>query len=188
MTTTTTCTVTLPGTGPVDVTVSEYGDGRPFLLLHGGGGPDTVTGFAELFAKTHEVRVIVPTHPGFGDTARPAALTSIPGLAALYVALIGQLELEDVTVIGNSIGGWIAAEMTLLASPRISGAVLVDAVGIEVPGHPIADFSPSPWTRSSRSASTTPNHSESTQLRCRPPPRPSPPATAPPWPPTPERR
>ena len=44
------------------------------------------------------------------------------------------------TVIGNSIGGWITAEMALLASPRISGAVLVDAVGIEVPGHPIADF------------------------------------------------
>jgi pimeloyl-ACP methyl ester carboxylesterase len=133
-------TVALADIGPVDVTVSEYGDGPPFLLLHGGGGPDTVTGFAELFAMTHHVRVIVPTHPGFGGTARPAALTSIPGLAALYVALIDQLGADDVTVIGNSIGGWITAEMALLASPRISGAVLVDAVGIEVPGHPIADF------------------------------------------------
>jgi pimeloyl-ACP methyl ester carboxylesterase len=132
--------VALADIGPVDVTVSEYGDGRPFLLLHGGGGPDTMTGFGELFAKTHHVRVIVPTHPGFGGTARPAALTSIPGLAALYVALIDQLGADDVTVIGNSIGGWITAEMALLASPRISGAVLVDAVGIEVPGHPIADF------------------------------------------------
>jgi len=132
--------VALADIGPVDVTVSEYGDGRPFLLLHGGGGPDTVTGFGELFAKTHHVRVIVPTHPGFGGTARPAALTSIPGLAALYVALIDQLGTDDVTVIGNSIGGWITAEMALLASPRISGAVLVNAVGIEVPGHPIADF------------------------------------------------
>jgi pimeloyl-ACP methyl ester carboxylesterase len=45
-----------------------------------------------------------------------------------------------VTVIGNSIGGWIAAEMALLASPRVSRAILVDAVGIEVPGHPIAEF------------------------------------------------
>ena len=137
---TTTRSVALADIGPVDVTVSEYGDGRPFLLLHGGGGPDTVTGFGELFAKTHHMRVIVPTHPGFGGTARPAALTSIPGLAALYVALIDQLGTDDVTVIGNSIGGWITAEMALLASPRISGAVLVDAVGIEVPGHPIADF------------------------------------------------
>jgi pimeloyl-ACP methyl ester carboxylesterase len=133
-------TVALAGAGLVDVTVSEYGEGQPFLLLHGGGGPDTVTGFAELFAKTHRVRVIVPTHPGFGGTARPGALTSIPGLAALYVALIDQLETDDVTVIGNSIGGWITAEMALLASPRISAAILVDAVGIEVPGHPIADF------------------------------------------------
>jgi pimeloyl-ACP methyl ester carboxylesterase len=133
-------TVALADAGPVDVTVSEYGDGQPFLLLHGGGGPDTVTGFAELFAKTHHVRAIVPTHPGFGGTPRLGALTSIPGLAALYVALIDQLETDDVTVIGNSIGGWITAEMALLASPRISGAVLVDAVGIEVPGHPIADF------------------------------------------------
>jgi pimeloyl-ACP methyl ester carboxylesterase len=136
----TTCTVTLPGTGPVDIAVSDYGDGQPVLLLHGGGGPDTVTGFGELFAKSHDVRVIVPTHPGFGGTARPDALTSIRNLAALYVALIGQLELENVTVIGNSIGGWIAAEMALLASPRLSGAILVDAVGIKVPGHPIADF------------------------------------------------
>ena len=133
-------TVALADAGPVDVTVSEYGDGQPFLLLHGGGGPDTVTGFAGLFAKTHQVRVIVPTHPGFGGTARPSALTSIPGLAALYVALVDQLEADQVTVIGNSIGGWITAEMALLASPRISGAVLVDAVGIEVPGHPVADF------------------------------------------------
>jgi len=140
MTTATTRTVTLPDAGPVDVAVSDYGEGQPFLLLHGGGGPDTVTGFGELFAKTHDVRVIVPTHPGFDGTARPDGLTSIPGLAALYVALIGQLGLKDVTVAGNSIGGWVAAEMALLASPQVSGAILIDAVGIEVPGHPIADF------------------------------------------------
>ena len=140
MTTTTTRAVPLPGVGPVAFAVSEYGDGQPFLLLHGGGGPDTVTGFGELLAKTRDVRVIVPVHPGFGGTARPAQLTSIPGLAALYVALLGQLELQEVTVIGSSIGGWIAAEMALLGSPRVSGVILIDAVGIEVPGHPIADF------------------------------------------------
>jgi pimeloyl-ACP methyl ester carboxylesterase len=45
-----------------------------------------------------------------------------------------------VTVAGNSIGGWIAAEMALARSPRISSIVIIDAVGIEVPGHPVADF------------------------------------------------
>jgi pimeloyl-ACP methyl ester carboxylesterase len=140
MTATTTCTVALPDTGPVDIAVSDYGDGQPFLVLHGGGGPDTVTGFGELFAKSHDVRAIVPTHPGFGGTARPDALTSIRDLAALYVVLIGQLGLQDVTIIGNSIGGWISAEMALLASPRVTRTILIDAVGIEVPGHPVADF------------------------------------------------
>ena len=128
------------GIGPVEVTGEEYGSGRPFLLLHGGAGPQSVTAFGQLLAATHDVRVLVPTHPGFAGTARPDALDSIPGLAALYGALLDQLDLADVTVIGNSVGGWIAAEIALRKSPRVSGIVLIDAVGIEVPGHPVADF------------------------------------------------
>ena len=133
-------TMDLAGIGPVEVSVADYGSGQPFLLLHGGAGPQSVTGFAERFAAAHDVRVLVPTHPGFGGTPRPEALRSVRGLAALYDALLGQLDLQDVTVIGNSIGGWIAAEIALLESPRVSGLVLIDAVGIEVPGHPVADF------------------------------------------------
>jgi pimeloyl-ACP methyl ester carboxylesterase len=133
-------TVDLAGIGSVEVSVADYGSGQPFLLLHGGAGLQSVTGFAERFAAAHDVRVLVPTHPGFGATPRPETLRSIPGLAALYGALLDQLDLQDVTVIGNSIGGWITAEIALLKSPRVSGLVLVDAVGIEVPGHPVADF------------------------------------------------
>jgi len=140
MTTTATHTVAIEGIGPVEVTVADYGSGQPFLLLHGGAGPQSVTGFAELLAATHDVRVLVPIHPGFGGTPRPEALASVPGLAALYQALLDQLDLADVTVIGNSVGGWITAEIALLKSPRVSGVVLIDAVGIEVPGHPVADF------------------------------------------------
>ena len=109
-------TVDLAGIGPVEVTVAEYGSGQPFLLLHGGAGPQSVAGFAEKFAATHQVRVLVPTHPGFGGTARPEALAAIPALAALYQRLIDQLDLADVTVVGNSLGGWIAAEIALPAT------------------------------------------------------------------------
>jgi pimeloyl-ACP methyl ester carboxylesterase len=137
---TATYAVDLAGVGLVEVTVADYGSGQPFLLLHGGAGPQSVTGFAEKFAAAHDVRVLVPTHPGFGGTPRPEALNSVAGLAALYNALVGQLGLQDVTVIGNSIGGWITAEIALLKSSRVSGIVLIDAVGIEVPGHPVADF------------------------------------------------
>jgi pimeloyl-ACP methyl ester carboxylesterase len=132
--------IPVAGYGKVEVSVTEKGEGRPFLLLHGGGGPQTVTGFADLLAAQRPARIVIPTHPGFGGTPRPDSLAGVPGLAALYMALLADLGLRDVTVIGNSIGGWIAAEMAVLDTNRINSFVLVDAVGIEVPGHPIADF------------------------------------------------
>ena len=132
--------IPVAGFGTVEVSFTERGEGQPMLLLHGGGGPLTVNAFADLLAAKRPAHVITPTHPGFGGTPRPESLTSIRGLAALYIALLSELGLRDVTVIGNSIGGWIAAEMALLDTSRISSFVLVDAVGIEVQGHPIADF------------------------------------------------
>ena len=69
---------------------------------------------------------MTPTHPGFGGTPRPEGLTVLPDSLS-STPLLDDLGLEDVTVIGNSVGGWIAAEMALLASPRMSGVVLLDA-------------------------------------------------------------
>ncbi|WEO94473.1 alpha/beta hydrolase [Streptomyces sp. FXJ1.172] len=127
------------GDAGLDLTVDERGEGRPFLLLHGGGGPQTVAGFAGLLAGSRPARVITPVHPGFGGTARPDRLTGVRALAEVYVRLLDELGLDGVTVVGNSIGGWIAAEIALLHSERVSGVVLVNAVGIHVPGHPVAD-------------------------------------------------
>ncbi len=137
----TTKALTVAGVGLVALTVEVHGNGQPFLLLHGGAGPQSVASFALLLAENDHNRVFTPTHPGFGGTPRPDTLNSVAGLAALYGALLDDLGLEDVTVIGNSVGGWIAAEMALLGSPRISSIVLLDAVGIEVEGHPVADVS-----------------------------------------------
>lgn len=126
--------------GPVPVTVRENGDGHTYLLLHGGGGPQSVTAFADLLVGAGRAKVITPTHPGFAGTPRPEALSTIRGLAATYAALLDERDLDDVTVIGNSLGGWIAAEMAVLGSPRIGHVVIVDGVGVEVPGHPVVDF------------------------------------------------
>ncbi|MFI6996297.1 alpha/beta fold hydrolase [Nocardia sp. NPDC050175] len=135
-----TVNVELPGLGSVAIRLSERGEGRPVLLLHGGAGSVSVTAFADRFAAERHVRVSTPTHPGFDGTERPESLTAIGELAALYAALLDTLDLTDVTVVGNSVGGWIAAELALLHPDRVSSVVLVDAVGIEVPDHPIIDF------------------------------------------------
>lgn len=124
--------------GDVPLTANERGSGRPVVILHGGAGPASVASFADLLAEATDTRVIVPTHPGFAGTQRPESLTSIPGLAEVYVGLLEELDLEDVAVIGNSIGGWLAAELALRHPDRLGRIALVDAVGIEVEGHPVA--------------------------------------------------
>ncbi|MDT8915206.1 alpha/beta hydrolase [Amycolatopsis sp. PS_44_ISF1] len=123
----------------VEVTVEDRDRTRPFLLLHGGGGVATMAGFAGLLAERTRSRVLLPTHPGFGGTPKPESLTNVIELARVYVALLERLDLTGVTVAGNSFGGWLAAEIALLGSPRVSAAVLVDPVGLEVEGHAPAD-------------------------------------------------
>ncbi len=136
------------GIGLVPLRVDERGEGRPVLLLHGGAGPQSVSAFGDLLAAEAGVRVLVPTHPGFGGTPRPAALDSARGLAATYAALVEHLDLADLSVIGNSVGGWVAAEVAALVGAEPSGEAaarwrnltLVGAVGLDVPGHRPADF------------------------------------------------
>ncbi|WP_426503748.1 alpha/beta fold hydrolase [Dactylosporangium sp. McL0621] len=124
----------------MNVTYTERGTGRTVLLLHGGAGPASVTAFADKLAAEHPVRVITPTHPGFDGTERPGDVDSVRKLAGVYRAFLDDLDLRDVAVVGNSIGGWIAAELALAGGERIAGLTIVDGVGIEVPGHPVADF------------------------------------------------
>ncbi len=128
--------------GDVPLSADERGGGRAVVILHGGAGPVSVTGFADLLADATGTRVIVPTHPGFGGSPRPGALTTIDGLAEVYAGLLDSLELEDATVIGNSIGGWIASELALRQPARVGRFALVNAVGVEVEGHPVADAVP----------------------------------------------
>lgn len=141
--TTTTHHITAPdGADLVDLRVTETGSGHPVLLLHGGAGPASVAGFAELLREQFPTRVVVPTHPGFDGTDRPAGVTAVTDLAALYLRLLEYLDLRDVTVVGNSLGGWIAVEMALAHSDRISSVVIVDAVGLASQTDPIVDFFP----------------------------------------------
>jgi pimeloyl-ACP methyl ester carboxylesterase len=124
----------------VPVQLTEIGEGRPILVLHGGGGPGTVLPWAARVAETQRARVLVPVHPGFNGTVRPESVTSVRHLARLAVDLLALLDLHDVIVVGNSIGGWVAAEIAAIGSSRISGVVIVDGVGLVVEGHPYPDF------------------------------------------------
>ncbi|MDI5962758.1 alpha/beta fold hydrolase [Streptantibioticus silvisoli] len=116
------------------ITLDEYGDaaaaaGTGALVLHGGAGPRSVAGFAT--AMSEHAYVVVPTHPGFDGTHRPESTDSVADLAVAYLDLIEELGLTAVMVVGNSIGGWVTAEMGLRDNRgRISALVLLAATGI----------------------------------------------------------
>ncbi|PJR13381.1 alpha/beta fold hydrolase [Sinorhizobium meliloti] len=117
--------------GDVELEWHEMGEGAPVLYLHGGHGffPDD-DAFATQLAKTR--RVIVPSHPGFGRSSLPEWLDCVTDIAHVHLALLDYLELDQVDVVGSSIGGWIAAEMGTMAPDRFGRIVLAAPVGIKV--------------------------------------------------------
>lgn len=117
--------------------ISEQGSGRPVLVLHGGGGPQTVAGLATQLSKTR--RVLTPTLPGWNGTPRSAELSNVAAYADLFARELDERDLSDVTVVGSSVGGWLAAELAL-RSQRVTRVVIINATGIEVSGHPITDI------------------------------------------------
>lgn len=107
----------------------ERGRGAPILFLHPGIGIDPKAPVLEHLARTH--RVIAPTHPGFGGSELPKGISSVDDLSYFYLDLLEALDLRDVAVIGVSFGAWIAAEIAVKTTERISHLVLANAVGIK---------------------------------------------------------
>jgi pimeloyl-ACP methyl ester carboxylesterase len=64
------------------------------------------------------------------------ARSNVAAYTDFFARALEERALTDVTVIGSSVGGWIAAELAL-RSERVTGLVIINATGIEVPEHPI---------------------------------------------------
>jgi len=114
----------------VQLEIHEHGQGRPILVLHGEDGPRPQAPFFSLLANVG--RTILPTHPGFGQSPDMADIDTVDDLAYLYLDVLDAYDLHDVVVVGCSLGGWIAAEMAVKSTARLSRLILVAPVGIKV--------------------------------------------------------
>jgi pimeloyl-ACP methyl ester carboxylesterase len=113
-----------------EIELFDSGAGEPLLLLHSGQGFGPDHPYVALLAKKR--RVIAPSHPGFGQSSLPDWLDSVEDIAHIYLELMDRLGLDRVDMIGNSIGGWIAADMATKSPERIKRLVLVSPVGIKI--------------------------------------------------------
>ena len=110
----------------------QEGAGPALLFLHGAGGAGRWLPFQERLAKGFTVSC--PSHPGHGGSPAAEWIEHISDLAFHYLDLLDGLGLARVHLVGASFGGWIAAEVATMASDRLASLVLIDPVGIRVPG------------------------------------------------------
>jgi pimeloyl-ACP methyl ester carboxylesterase len=122
----------------MELEVVRRGAGRPVLLLHGMQTFDPRAPFLALLAEQAEV--IVPSHPGFGQSPRPDGFETVYDLTRLYLDVLEALPHEKVTLVGFSFGGWVAAEIAATCCHRIEHLVLVDPLGIKVGDRETADI------------------------------------------------
>jgi pimeloyl-ACP methyl ester carboxylesterase len=111
--------------------VVELGSGPPIVFIHGlSGSWQNWLEQLPVFARDH--RVIAFDLPGFGSSEMPSEPISISGYARFVDAVLDALGVGSAAVVGNSMGGFIGAELAIAFPARVERLVLVSAAGLTV--------------------------------------------------------
>jgi pimeloyl-ACP methyl ester carboxylesterase len=119
------------------VRVRRAGKGPVLLFLHGASGMPAILPCLHKLAEKFDV--VVPEHPGYGQSDEPQWLENIHDMAYFYLDFLEKLDLKDVLLVGNSMGGWIALEIAVRSTARIKSMVVVSPAGVKAPGVRPAD-------------------------------------------------
>lgn len=125
----------------VRVAVLTAGSGDPLVFWHGAGvwhGFDFAKPWAERF------RVIIPYHPGWGDSADAPEMTSIDDYMLHYLEMFDQMGLKQIHLGGISMGGRFAATFAIHHRERVRRLFLIAPAGLDLPEYPLPDFSKIP--------------------------------------------
>jgi pimeloyl-ACP methyl ester carboxylesterase len=121
----------LPVLGRSVNVVDTGGEGPAMVFVHGLGGRwQNWLLNIPVFMRTH--RVIAPDLPGFGESEMPREEISIRGYAKVVDALLQELGIESAVFVGNSMGGFVSAQIALSFDTRVERLVLVAAAGLSI--------------------------------------------------------
>lgn len=111
--------------------VSERPNGETVLLMHGKNffgayWNDTIEAL-----RSSGYRVVVPDQVGFGKSAKPNIAYSFELLAKNTKSLLDELEIENVHVVGHSMGGMLAVRFALMYPQSVTSLTLENPIGLE---------------------------------------------------------
>ena len=124
----------------VELQVVQRGppDGEPVLFLHG--FTDSWFSFSRMLDRLpSRVRAIVPTQRGHGDSGKPDCCYRVADFASDAVALLDALRIDGATVVGHSMGSFIAQRVAASHPSRVKQLVLVGS-GVTVRTPPVLEF------------------------------------------------
>src|SRR6266478_6466280 len=122
---------------PVDKVASVYGakvhyveagTGSPVILLHGL-ADDIGVWESVIPALAAKHRVIALDQIGFGRSDKPLLSYRVATFVDFLDGFLNQLKIKRASLVGNSLGGWVAAAFTLAHPERVERLVLSDAAG-----------------------------------------------------------
>jgi non-heme chloroperoxidase len=104
----------------------EQGDpnGPPIILLHG--YSDSWVSYTRVLPLIdRKYRVYVPDLRGHGDSDRPASGYTFPNFAGDIIAFMDAKGLKKATIVGHSMGSFVAQHVAVMAPERVEKLVLV---------------------------------------------------------------
>ena len=106
----------------------EAGSGAPVILIHG--LADNVAIWDPVIpALAARFRVIALDQIGFGRSDKPLLNYRVSTLVDFLDVFLTELKIERASLVGNSLGGWVAAAYALAHPERVERLVLSDAAG-----------------------------------------------------------
>jgi pimeloyl-ACP methyl ester carboxylesterase len=115
---------------------AQAAERQPLVFIHGLSGC-WANWLEQLPVLAREHRVVTLDLPGFGYSPMPSdgKEITISGYARLLDRLLGELGIDAAAVVGNSMGGFVSAELAIAFPRRVERLVLISAAGISTTGN-----------------------------------------------------
>ncbi len=122
----------------VQTSIVSGGRGDALLVLHDETGYPGWMRWHESLARDFEL--VMPMMPGYGGSARLDWAMSMRDMAGWYLEALDDMDIGRVSVMGFSLGGWLAAELATMNPERFEKLILVGAAGVRPPVGEILDM------------------------------------------------